>query len=265
MFGDLNGSLLNADETEIDVSNPGAILGDGVYEYLRIKNGTVKRFDSHMNCLRAGAAAQSLTVPTTDAAIATRLKELLTANDMQSAAVRLTVTAGSDSDGGVQSVAPGPSLFMTAEPLPVNDPVRAVLSSSVVRDAKIPLEGVWTLNDPIVAAARDEASDQGVEETLVLNNHGRLAEAIEANVFLLIDGRLITPAEIEGAHPNTVRKDLLTRFRGQEAVLAVDDLQRAEEAFLVNSLGIRPLIDVAGQPIGDGEPGLVTQMLAARV
>ena len=104
-----------------------------------------------------------------------------------------------------------------------------------------------------------------MEEALLLNTQDRLAEATTANLFLLIGGALLTPPVDEGALPGIVRADLIAKFRGQEAALEVDELARAEEAFLTNALGVRPLVEIAGQPIGDGQPGLITQMLAARL
>ena len=143
--------------------------------------------------------------------------------------------------------------------------MRAILAFSTQRDEHKPLSHIHTLNDPVTQAADQEAANYGADDALLLNSQGRLAEATRSNVFLLIDGVLVTPPLSEGAHPGLLRTDLLVKFRGQELALAVDDIGRAEEAFLSNALGIRPLIEVASQAIGDGAPGLVTQMLAARV
>ena len=258
MIVDLNGKQRESDTVSINA-------GEGLIETIRIKNGQPRHFDAHMNKLREDAKILSMTVPTSDPGIANRIDGVLSANTLKDAEMRILLGRGLDPDNELPLDMQLPSLLITAEPLPPSGPVRAILAFSTQRDEHAPLSHIHTLNDPITHAARQEAADYGVDDALLLNSQGRLAEATDANVFLLIDGALVTPPVSEGAHSGLLRTDLLVKFRGQEMALAVDDIGRAEEAFLSYALGIRPLIEVASQAIGDGEPGLVTQMLAARV
>ena len=133
------------------------------------------------------------------------------------------------------------------------------------RNQQPPLSRIKSVSCLDNVIARQEAAGYGADEALLLNTQGRLAEATIANLFLLIDGLLVTPSVDEGALPGVVRADLIAKFRAEEARLEVDDLGRAEEAFLTTALGVRPLIETAGQPIGDDQLGLLTQMLAARL
>jgi branched-chain amino acid aminotransferase len=55
-----------------------------------------------------------------------------------------------------------------------------------------------------------------------------------------------------------MRADMIRGLSAAERTLGPDDLSSASEAFLTNSLGIRPLVAIDGEPIGDGNPGPVT-------
>ena len=92
---------------------------------------------------------------------------------------------------------------------------------------------------------------------------GRLAESSVANLFLSIGGRLLTPPVADGALPGIRRALILERHSAEEAPLTLDDLVRADEAILTNSLGLRPLVAVDGRPVGSGTAGPVLARLLA--
>jgi branched-chain amino acid aminotransferase len=144
-------------------------------------------------------------------------------------------------------------------------PVKAIIAMTTRRNEHAVTSRIKSLSYLDNVIARREAAEYDADDALLMNTQGRLAESTIANIFLMINGALVTPPVSDGALPGVMRADLIARFRAEEHPLEVDDLSRAEEAFLTNALGIRPLIEVAGQPIGDGEPGLITQMLAARL
>ncbi len=111
--------------------------------------------------------------------------------------------------------------------------------------------------DGILAAK--EAFKRGCDEALLLNTAGNLAEGTAANLFLVIDGRAVTPPVHDGALPGVMRADVIKALAAAERTLSPADLASASEAFLTNSLGIKPLVVVDGAPIGGGGPGLVTE------
>jgi len=93
---------------------------------------------------------------------------------------------------------------------------------------------------------------------LLLNGAGNLAEATAANLFVVIDSGAVTPPVDDGAMPGVMRADVIRVLSAAERTLGPADLSSASEAFLTNSLGIRPLTAVDREPIGDGNPGPVT-------
>lgn len=266
MIIDLNGALTEDTDARLDPADRGFTLGDGVFETIRVRNGRPDRFDAHMARLRDGAKTLGITMPTTDVRIETRISAVLEANTLENAAVRLTLSRGAGPRGLLPSEPAFPTFLITAGPLPPpGPPVKAIIAATTRRNEHSPLSRIKSISYLDNVIARQEAQPYGVDDALLLNTQGRLAESTISNLFLMIHGALLTPRVSDGALPGVMRADLISKFRAEECALEVNDLGRAEEAFLTNALGVRALIEVAGQPIGDGEPGLITQMLAARL
>ena len=83
--------------------------------------------------------------------------------------------------------------------------------------------------------------------------------------FCLIGGGLVTPPVSEGALPGVMRAEVIRLTRAEERPIEVAELERSSEVFVSNALGIRPVTKVNGRAVGDGVPGLITQMLAVRL
>ncbi|NKB43618.1 MAG: 2-keto-4-methylthiobutyrate aminotransferase [Alphaproteobacteria bacterium] len=266
MIIDLNGTQMEATEARIDPADRGLTLGDGVFETIRVRGGKPDRFEAHVARLRDGAKVLGIVMPTTDSGIETRLIDVVKANELSDAVVRITLSHGVGPRGLLPPDPAVPTLMITASSRPdIAGPVKAIIAMTTRRNEHSTTARIKSLSYLDNVIARREAAGYEVDDALLLNTQGRLAESTIANVFLMINGALLTPPVSDGALPGVMRADLIARFRAEEHPLEIDDLARAEEAFLTNALGIRPLIEVAGQPIGDGEPGLITQMLAARL
>ncbi|MDX2223382.1 MAG: aminotransferase class IV, partial [Rhodospirillaceae bacterium] len=110
-----------------------------------------------------------------------------------------------------------------------------------------------------------EAAAAGADDALILNTDGRVAETSIANVFALIGGRLVTPPLADGALPGVMRAEVLRLARAEELSLSPEQVRGASEVFVTSALGLRAVVAIDGQPIGDGAPGLITQLLATRV
>ena len=86
-------------------------------------------------------------------------------------------------------------------------------------------------------------------------------ESTVANLFLVVDGDVLTPPVSDGALPGVMRADIMDRLGAATASIRPGDLAEASEAFLTSATGIRPLISVDGKPIGTGEMGPVVSRL----
>ena len=164
--------------------------------------------------------------------------------------VRLLVTAG-----GTRIVEALPLLRRS-------ETVRAI-TLPWPRLADGPLVGVKAASTAAVAVARRHVAAAGADDGLWLTPDGRVSEALAANVFAVVDGRLVTPPLTDGALAGVTRS-LLLDLGAEERTIGADELAGASEAFLsATSLPARALVELDGRPIGDGLPGPRTRELAA--
>lgn len=258
----LNGRLLPTDAARIDPADRGFALGDGLFETIRVTGGRALHLDRHFARLQASAAVLELPVPYPDEALAGAVTALIAARGVAEGVARLTLTRGPGARGVLPPADSHPTVLITLAPagLPAG-PVDAVIAQGTRRNEHSPLSRLKTLNYLDAILARQEAARRGTGEALLLNTAGRLAEASVANLFIVRDGRLLTPPVAEGALPGLRRALILERHRAEERPITPDDLPAAEEAFLSNSLGLRPLLAVDGRPIGTGALGPLTNAL----
>lgn len=256
----LNGDLMAAEEARIDPADRGLTLGDGLFETIAVRGGQGSRLDAHLARLRDGAEVIGLTVPLGGHELKSAFKEVIEANAIDEGILRLTLTRGLGPRGLLPPVPAQPTLLITAksQDLTPGEPVTAVIATTTRRNEHSPLSGIKSTNflDAILAAR--EAAKRGAGDALLLNGAGNLAEATAANLFVVIDGGLVTPPIHDGAMPGVMRADVIKGLGAAERTLGPGDLSSASEAFLTNALGIRPLTAVDGEPIGGGDPGPVT-------
>jgi branched-chain amino acid aminotransferase len=261
-----DGAILSAAEPAIAADDRGFLLGDGLFETVKALAGRPLRWTRHMARLRAGAALLELPLAWTDEALLEAATALLARNGLADAVLRLTLTRGPGERGLLPPTAPRPTTLLTTAPLPAPaGATRAILAETVRRNEHSILARVKSLNYLEGVVARMEARRRGADDALLRNLAGRLAEASAANLFLVEAGRLATPPVGEGALAGTMRAELMALATVEERPLEVASLAAASEAFLANSLGLRPLVAVDDARIGGGAPGPVTRELQTAV
>lgn len=264
----LNGQLVPRAEPAIHAADRGFLLGDGLFETLPSRDGRPNRLEEHLARLQAGAAVLSIPLPIATESLVQGVADTLAANGLAEgdAVLRITLTRGTGPRGLLPPADPEPTLLITAAraaPVPTG-PLTAIVSTGR-RNEHSPLAQIKSLNYLDNVMARLEAAEQGADEALMMNTAGRLASASSANLFLLRNRTLLTPPPSEGVLPGITRAAVLALaetlgLKAVETPLQRDDLARADEAFLTNSLiGIRPLVKVGDRLVGDGEPGPVTR------
>ncbi|WP_207460606.1 aminotransferase class IV [Azospirillum sp. SYSU D00513] len=259
----LDGALVEDADARIAPNDRGFTLGDGLFETVRLRGGAVLRLDAHLARLRRGAALLGIPLHWTDEALGRALLETAQASGCaENGAARLTLTRGPAPRGVLPPRDPSPTLLVTAGPAPGPlPPARLVVARVTRRNEHSPLSQVKSLNYLDGILARREAEERGADDALLLNTAGRLAETTIANLFLVLDGRLVTPPLSEGALPGVMRAALLERFDAVEQALPPEALERASEFILTNSLGVRAVASVDGRPVGQGAPGPLFEAL----
>jgi branched-chain amino acid aminotransferase len=253
----LNGALLPADAARIDPADRGLTLGDGVFETIRVQGGQAMHLAQHLARLRAGAAVLGIPVGWRDAVLGQAIAAVTEAAGLGDAAARLTLTRGPASRGVLPPGEPHPTMLVTAGALPPPaPPAQAIIAASTRRNQESPLSRIKSLNYLDNIIARREAAARGVDDAILLDTRGRLAESTAANLFVVLNGTILTPPLGDGALPGITRARLLAAGLARERTLLPADLSRAAAGFLTNSLGLRVLTRIEDWVFDRDHPAL---------
>lgn len=260
----LNGQLVDPTTPAVLAHDRGFTLGDGLFETIKIRHGHPLRLDLHLARLQQGAAILRLALPQGQDWLADAIAQLLRANQLQDAALRLTISRGPGQRGLLPPDPGTPTMVLTASPLPpALGPARAITAQSVRRNQLSPLSRIKALSYLDNVLARMEAQDHGADDAVLLNSVGRVAETTIANLFMVgADGILVTPPVSDGALPGVRRAEMLRSMVAIERSINREDLLNAREIFLTNALSVRPLIAIDDHMVGDGQPGPLGQRLS---
>jgi branched-chain amino acid aminotransferase len=277
----IDGRIVPADVPHLSAFDRGFQLGDGVFETLRVRSDHPTELDEHLTRLRRSAEGLAIALPAdAGARIERGIAELTSAEGLDGpngdASVRVTVSRGVFLGRGL--LPPGedvpPTIVIQAWPVappPADHLERGihVVASAVRRDPENPLASLKTTSRADYVYARLEARRLGADDAIFLTVDGYLSEGTSANVFLVRDDELATPALACAILPGTTRSWILgwgarVGLRATEGWLTTRDLAEADEAFLCSSVaGILPVTRFAGAPIGPGVPGIWTRRARA--
>ncbi len=269
----LNGKLVPKEQAAVSVFDHGLLYGDGVFEGIRFYNGRVFRLDDHIDRLYRSARAILLEIPMTPDEMSLAVLETIRANGLSDGYVRLVVTRGEGSLGLSPKSCPRPTVFIIAasislypEEMYLNG-LKLVTCATrrIAHGALSPM--VKSLNYLNNIMAKIEAEQAGAGEGLMLNEQGCVAECTGDNIFIVRDGRIITPPISAGALAGVTRSVVLELARGAGIDIREEDMTRydiytADECFLTGTAAeLIPVVHLDARPIRDGKPGPVTKHL----
>lgn len=248
---DHNGALLPADSGIFKAANRGFRYGDGLFETMLVRNGQIRLKEAHFDRLIAGMDRLQYVIPNhfTREGLETSVLQLCKQNG-HSALVRVRLTIYR-ADGGLYD--------------PEDLHPRYLIESSSLSPADIDLNekglivdiypdgikscdslaNIKSNNFLVYAIAALYAREYRLDDCLVQNNHGRLADSTIANLFYSKDRQLYTPSLAEGCVAGVMRRFLLSTlpaagFPVHERPVTIGDLLDADEVFLSNAIrGIR--------------------------
>jgi branched-chain amino acid aminotransferase len=274
----VNGRVSDQEHAVISVFDHGFLYGEGIYETLRTYNGQPFLFDRHMQRLRNSAGMLVLTVPLSDAEIAARFRETVSAAGLggspdREAYIRILVTRGIGELTYDPAACPTPSVVVIVKPHVevatdwIERGVRVSLVD-VVRNHPSSVNPLIKSNNLLNnALAMQEAFRRGAVEGVMRNYRGELAECTQSNLFIVKNGAALTPPIDAGLLPGITRAFLFEVGAGcgipvREQVLKDGDLVGADEAFFTSSTReLVPIVTVDDRTIGSGKPGPVTRAL----
>ena len=261
----VNGQLVPPGAARVPVTDHGLTTGDGVFEALKVTGGQPFALTRHLDRLRASAAGLGLPEPDTGQIRAGVHALLADAGQPDRARVRITVTAGESAPSserpGALSGAGLTVIIMLGE-LRDGAPSADVVTFPWPRNERGVLAGVKTTSYAENVVALAYARERGAGEAIFGNLAGNLCEGSGTNLFLVQDGRLITPPLSAGCLAGVTRGLLIEWAGAAEENVPVAALARAPEAFLTGTTrNVQPIRSVDGTLL-PAVPGPVTAKAA---
>jgi branched-chain amino acid aminotransferase len=248
-----NGELLPS-EGILSPSNRGFLYGDGVFETLKIVNNKIIFLEDHYFRLMASMRIVRMQIPNsfTLEFIENQILKTATANNcVDSARIRLTVYRN---DGGYYTTETKTVSFviqtskLESKNYYISDVAYEVDLYKDFFIAKQLLSTIKTTNKMINITGSIFAQENDLQNCLLLNNEKNVIEALNGNLFMLLDNILITPPIEDGCLNGIIRKQILSiakKIEGLEVVeksISPFDLQKAHELFITNVItGIQPI------------------------
>ena len=262
----------------VSVLDHGFLFGDSVYEVLWWHRGALIQADDHLERLEASARHLYLDLQHPRADLLAAVRATVAAAEVgpaEDALVRLVVTRGVGPLGLDFREVPRRTVVVVVAPAlrPGPDAFERGLSVALVDRRRTSARALdpraKTGNYLNNVLALHEGKLAGADDALLLNEAGDVAEATTSNVYLVVRGRLVTPALASGILEGTTRRRLLALASGagipaEERRVTLGELASADEVLLSSSVrGVLPVTRLGGRTVGDGRPGPVTRRLHA--
>ena len=258
----VDGKLVDADEARVSPNDAGVLVGNGVFETLRVYAGVPFAWTRHMRRLAHSADGLGLEAPGADA-LRAAVDDVLQANRLTEGRVRITVTGG-PSPLGTERGDASPTVIVAASTMAPWPASTAVVTVPWTRNEGGATTGLKTISYGENVRALAYARERGGGEAVFANTRGNLCEATGSNVFLALEGRLCTPPESAGCLAGVTRA-LVLELCGREEIPAeerdvpIGTLARADEAFLTSSTReVQPIDAVDSKPL-PSVPGPLTE------
>jgi len=269
----VNGRITPSEAASVSPLDRGFLFGDGVYETVRTFHGRPFRLGPHLDRLRRSADRLGIPWPAAPLDPGAEVTRTLAGAANAESAIRIVLTRGVGPIGYDTEGCGTPTLVVHVRPCPSPPPGARdegvdVAVVSVQRNARAAL-------DPAIKSgnllnnyfAWMEGRRLGVFEPVLLNAEGRVTEGATSNLFIVAEGRLLTPPLGDGLLEGITRGIVIDLARRERLPIAEegfgpDRLREADEAFLTSTLkGVLPVRRCDGWPVRHGRPGPMTRRL----
>lgn len=259
MFVFLNGQLVPGEQAVVPVSDRGFLLGDGLFETMRVVGGKPFRFAQHIDRMTRGAEFLKIPMPLATKALKKFAEELIEKNQTPEAILRVTLTRGTGERGYLPKNTGAPTLAMTLHPMPApdieNPPHWSLITSSFRIPAGDPLASFKTTSKLPHIMARMEAEEKNADEALLVNSSGEVVETAGGNIFWIFREKVCTVPTARGMLPGITRAVVLELCQTlglptNKWVIKPEALLNSEGAFVTQSVhGIVPVVALDGQSL----------------
>lgn len=270
----INGELIPREEAKVSVFDSAFMLGDGVWEGLRVHNGKVAFLKTHLDRLYAGAKALDFHPGLSQQELAQRIQDTLIGNEMSEGVhLRLMVSRGTKS-----TPYQDPRVTISEPTIVIIPEYKEALPETVTKGINLftvhVRRGFPDVQDPklnshskincIVACI--QATKAGADEALMLDPHGFVATCNSTHFFIVKNDKVMTSTGqycIDGVTRGAVLT--ICRQNGIEHAqteFSLSDVYSADEVFVTGTFaGLVPVNSVDGREIGNGTRGPMVERL----
>lgn len=275
----LNGSYLDADDARVSVFDGGFLFGDGLFESFRLYAGKPFDLEGHLARLNRELELLGFSWQAEVVEIGQILRELVTRNDREAedSRARLVVSRGvlaaeRPTLPELQAVTPTVCVSLDALPTDLAEWQSKGIPAAVMKPAfaRGNFPQLKTLNYLSSQMALRFAATSNCQEAILVDRQGLVLEGATSNVFLVNDGRLLTPPVRLGILAGRTRAVVMDAahslgYTCEEAASNRRDLATADEVFVTSSVReILPVIKIDNSLVGEGQPGPITRAIQAK-
>ena len=266
----IDGKFYQKEDAKVSVFDHGLLYGDGVFEGIRTYDGLIFKLKEHIDRLYQSAHAIMLDIPISKDEMVGAIKKTLRENDMKDAYIRLLVTRGIGDLGLDPRKCGRPTVVIITDkiklyPQELYGKGLEIVTISTQRNIHQAVNPqIKSLNYLNNILAKVEAINAGVEEAVMLNSEGYVAECTGDNIFIVKGRHLYTPPQCMGTLRGITRDaviDIARRLKisVHEHVITRHEVYISDECFLTGTAAeIIPVVAVDGRVIGAGRPGKLT-------
>lgn len=267
----VNGEFFSRDEAKVSIFDAGFVLGDGVWEGLRLINGKLLAIDEHIDRIFEGARSIQLDIGYDKAGLVEEIWKCLHHNKMEDGVhIRMMISRGlkSTPNQDPRFIVGGATIVIVAEWKQPNPELKArglKLMTSTIRCSTpdvfdLRLNSHSRLN---FIQALIQAINMGADEALMLDDRGFVASCNSTNFFIIRGDELWTSDGMTCFNGITRKKAIkVWKDAGltvHEKPFTLAEVYSADEAFVTGTLGgITPVATIDGRPVGTGKPGPMT-------
>lgn len=271
---DINGEYFARDEAKVSVFDSGFVLGDGVWEGLRVHQGRIAFLDQHLERLYGGAKALDMEMAVTAEELGERLYRLLEKNNMRDGVhIRLMVSRGVKA-----TPYQDPRITITPPTIVIVPEYKQALPETAVKGIKLftvhVRRGYPDVQDPKLnshsklncISACIQAAKAGADEALMLDPHGFVATCNSTHFFIVRKDEVWTSSGdycLGGiTRGNVIELCEQNQISVRQKNFSLTDVYSANEAFVTGTFaGLAPVREIDGRIIGDGERGPMVEKL----
>jgi branched-chain amino acid aminotransferase len=270
----LNGALVPRSAAKVSVFDAGFVLGDGVWEGVRLHNGALLFLEAHLDRLYDGASAIALDIGLSREEITAALRQTVDANRMESGVhIRLMVTRGPKKapNQDPRNALGRPTVVIVAEH---KEPSAQIVSrglslaTSSIRCTPKEMFDMRLNSHSRLALIRAllDVIDKGADEALMLDPHGFVSSCNATNFFFVRRGEVCTSTG-NYCFNGVTRANVMTLCRANNIPLRVEDfsladVHAADEAFVTGTFGgLTPVREIDGYTLPEALPGPTTAKL----